>query len=182
MAIGTYASGGGAPGSFAIYSDDGARTWKRSLPTGDDSTGECQIVAMGMGDTPLLVMATRTTLGHYLAYSNTSGDSWTNLTFAKSLSPQTACQISLLAVPYEGVFMDAHLYITQPHSAFRENMTFFSSSTGGHEWHDEFVLWKGPSGYSSMAYHKLKVYALYERGNINYWESLMLATFSPLIL
>lgn len=78
--------------------------------------------------------------------------------------------------------MDTHLYLTSPHSVSRNNMTLFTSSDGGHSWKEGFVIWEGPSGYSSMAYHELRVYCLYERGNASYQETLTLASFSPLIL
>ena len=186
LSAGTYASGGGGPGSFAIYSDDGGKTWKRSNSTGDASTGECQIVALGIQQTPPsghmpLAMATRTSRGHLMFYSNDSGENWYNLTKTSSLDPQTTCESSLMAIPHQGSAMDSHLYITQPHSTERTAMTFFHSVDGGETWKVGYQLWAGPSAYSSMVYDKLKVYCLYERGKSGPYETLTLDVFSPLI-
>ena len=186
MYIGTYASGGGGPGSFAIYSDDGGKTWKRSNFTGDTSTGECQIVELGLQETPVsghvpLAMASRTNLGHFLFYSNDSGENWYNSTRTNTLDPQTSCESSFMTIPHQGSFMDTHLYITQPHSTMREDMTFFYSVDAGKTWKVGQQLWAGPSAYSSMVYDKLKVYCLYEKGNTNPYETLTLDVFSPLI-
>ena len=178
LLVGTYASG---PGSYAIFSDDVGKTWHRSQPTNNSNTGECQLAALGQMDSPLLVLAMRSVLGRYIAYSNDSGETWSNITLAQSLAPQTPCEASLLAIPYKGAYMDTHLYLTSPHSLTRDNLTLFTSSDGGHSWDEGFVIWKGPSAYSSMVYHKVNVYCLYERGNSSYEETLTLAIFSPLI-
>ncbi len=183
---GTYASGVGGPGSFAIYSDDGGKSWKRSGYTGNTGTGECQIVALGIQETPPsghmpLAMTSRTSLGHFMFYSNDSGENWYNSTRTTTLDPQTSCESSLLAIPHQGSFMDTHLYMTQPHSTSRMGMTFFHSVDAGKTWKVGQQLWAGPSAYSSMVYNKLKVYCLYEKGNTGPYETLTLDVFSPLI-
>lgn len=167
-----------------MYSDDGSKTWHRSQPVGESSTGECQAAALGQTSSPLLILAMRSYASRYIAYSRDGGETWFNVTLAKSLAPQTSCEGSILAIPYKGVYMDTHLYLTSPHSIRRLNMTVFTSSDGGHSWGEAFVLWKGPSAYSSLAYHsgRPKVYCLYERGIVTYTETLTLAVFSPLIL
>ncbi len=179
---GTYAGQGG-PGSYVIYSDDTGKTWHHSDSTGNTSTGECQVAALGSEDTPLLILAMRSSkYARLLAYSNDSGDTWANVTEATSLNPQTSCEGSILTMPYKGAFMDTHLYFSGPHSSMRLNMTVFTSSDGGQSWKTGHLLWKGPSGYSSLAYNQVKMYCLYERGNSSYEETLTLATFPPLIL
>lgn len=186
---GVYASGGGAPGSFSIFSDDGGKTWLTSQPTSDPSTSECQIAPLDISSNPSpkatkLIMSMRTTLGaRTFAYSNDSGESWYNMTFSPSLNPQTSVEGSLLAVTHVGGEYNTHLYVSQPHSLFRNNMTFFHSTDGGHTWKDAYLLWSGPSGYSSMVRHsdKPKIYCLYERGLVDYFETLTLAILSPLI-
>lgn len=110
MPIGAYASKESGPGSFAIYSDDHGKTWDRSSSTGDTSTEECQIAPMGKQ----LVMITRTPLGHFMAYSNDTGETWFGMNMPSSLNPQTDCEGSILSIPYEGVYMNTHLYTTQP--------------------------------------------------------------------
>ena len=176
---GTYAGG---HGSYSIYSDDGGKSWHRSQLTANSSTGECQLAAFGETGNPLLILAMRSPNGRFLAYSNDSGETWDNLTLATSLNPQTPCEGSILALPYKGAFRDTHLYLTAPHSPFRINMTLFTSSDGGDLWKAGPVLWSGPSAYSSLAYNKLKLYCLYERGESSYEETLTLAVVSPLIL
>ena len=183
---GAYAVTVGNAGSFAIYSDDSGKTWKRSNLTGDSSTGECQIVSLGIQETPPsghmpLAMASRTGHGHLLFYSNDSGENWYNSTGTSSLDPQTTCESSLLAIPHQGSFMDSHLYISQPHSTNREGMTFFYSVDAGQSWKVGNQLWAGPSAYSSMVYDKLKVYCLYERGKNGPYEMLTLDIFHPLV-
>ena len=119
--------------------------------------------------------------GHVFSYSNDSGETWVNSTTASSLDPQTVCESSLLAVPYKGAVMDTHLYLTQPHSTTRENMTFFYSTDAGQSWNIGYQLWTGPSAYSSMVYNGLQVYCLYEKGKTSPYETLTLDIFSPLI-
>ena len=175
-------------GAFAIYSDDGGKTWQHSKETPVTETNDCQIAAFGSFDEPdpkhiPLIMAARmnSKAGHVFFYSNNSGETWVNSTTAASLDPQTICESSLLTVPYKGVVKDAHVYITQPHSTTRENMTFFYSVDAGQTWSVGLQLWPGPSAYSSMVYNKLQVYCLYEKGNTGPYETLTLDVFSPLV-
>lgn len=172
------------PGSYVIFSDDGGMSWNRSQPIGAAS-GECQVAAMNVdSESPMLIMAARAILSRYISYSKDGGESWFNTSLDKSLNPQTPCESSIVSMVYKGVYMDTHLYLTAPHSILRENLTFFSSSDGGHSWSKgEVVVWSGPSAYSSLAYRDLRLYCLYERGDVGkkYWSTLTLAIVSPLI-
>ncbi len=183
--IGAYAPGENGPGAFAIYSDDHGKTWARSKPFGDSSTKRCQIAPLGLGEGSVkqLVATVQSPLGHYMAYSNDTGESWSELSIPKSLSPQTNCESSILSIPYEGVYLDTHLYTTQPHSVESQNLTFFHSVDGGRQWKADFQLWKGPAGFSTLAHdtRRIKILCLFECGVISYMEKLTLAIFSPLI-
>ncbi len=176
-----YAAQGG-PGSYVIYSDDSGKSWKHSEPTGNSSTGECQVASLGSDGNVMLILAMRSSYGRLLTFSKDYGETWSNPTEVTSLNPQTSCEGSILAVPYKGAFMDTHLYFTAPHSHERLNMTVFTSSDGGQSWKVGHVLWNGPSAYSSLAYHQVKLYCLYEKGKKSYSETLTLAVFAPLIL
>ena len=173
------------PGSYVIFSDDGGKSWSRSQPIGAPGSGECQVAALNIeSDSPVLVMASRSNAGRYISYSKDSGESWFNTSVDKSLDPQTPCESSIVSMTYRGVYLNTHLYLTAPHSAERENMTLFTSSDGGYSWSvGQQVIWSGPSAYSSLAYHELKLYCLYERGDAGkeYWSNLTLAVLSPLI-
>ena len=66
-------------GAFAIYSDDGGKTWQHSKETPVTETNECQIAAFGIFDEPApkhipLIMAARmnSKAGHVFSYSNDS--------------------------------------------------------------------------------------------------------------
>ena len=163
--------------------------WTRSAPTSDHTTGECKIVPLDVYDHPdpkstLLLMYMRTSGGiRTFAYSNNSGESWHDIFQPKTLSPQTAVQGSILAVTYVGVKYNTHLYVSQPHALSRLNMTIFHSSDGGLSWNESYILWEGPSGYSSMVKHHDAplIYCLYEKGKVEYWETLTMAVFSTLI-
>lgn len=186
VTLGAYAPGGSGPGAFAIYSDDHGKTWMRSKgPTGDTSSTTSQIAPLGIGEHSVkqLIMTIQTPLGHAMAYSNDSGGSWYGMNMPKSLNFQTDCESSILAITYKGVYLDTHLYTTEPHSAERQNLTFFHSVDGGKEWKADFVLWQGPAAYSSLAYdvQRFKVLCLFECGEISYLEKLKLVIFSPLI-
>ena len=126
-------------------------------------------------------MEMRSILGRYLAYSADSGETWLNVTLLSSLAPQTPCEGSLARSTYKGAFMDTHLYLTAPHAILRTNLTLFTSSDGGHSWREGVVLWEGPSAYSSLVHHGLKLYCLYERGDKDYWETLTL-TVTPVLV
>ncbi len=180
---------GGGPGSYSIFSDDGGKNWIMSASTSDVTTGECQMVPLDLYDKPSpnntkLLMYMRTSSGiRTFGYSNDSGESWHNMSQPKSLNPQTSVQGAVLAVTYVGVKFNTHLYVSQPYALGRTNMTIFHSSDGGYNWKDAYQLWKGPSAYSSMVKHHdaPKIYCLYEKGDIYYWETLTLAVFSTLI-
>ena len=182
---GAYAMKESGLGSFAIYSDDHGKTWKRSEPAGDKSSDMCQITPLGYQEhrEQLLMMTSKTPHGHFFVYSNDSGHTWSNLSMPSSLNPQTDCEGSLLSIPYEGVYMNTHLYTTQPHSVHHQNLTFFHSVDGGKVWKSDFLLWNGPSAYSSLTYDsdRFKVLCLFECGTNAYTEKLTLAIFSPLI-
>ena len=172
------------PGSYTIYSDDGGDSWSRSESIGATGSGECQVAAMDVqSDNPVLIMAARSNAGRYISYSKDGGESWFNTSLDKSLDPQTPCESSIVSMTCKGVYMNTHLYLTSPHSLQRENLTLFTSSDGGHKWGLGQVIWSGPSAYSSLAYHDLKLYCLYERGDVGkeYWSTLTLAVTSPLI-
>ena len=184
-----YESFGGGPGSYSIFSDDGGKNWIMSASTSDFTTGECQMVPLDLYDKPSpnntkLLMYMRTSSGiRTFGYSNDSGESWHNMSQPKSLNPQTSVQGAVLAVTYVGVKFNTHLYVSQPYALGRTNMTIFHSSDGGYNWKGAYQLWKGPSAYSSMVKHPdaPKIYCLYEKGDIYYWETLTLAVFSTLI-
>ena len=176
-----YASG---PGSYTIYSDNGGESWNRSKSIGSALTGECQVAAMDVqSDAPLLIMASRSIIGRFLSYSKDGGASWFNTSLDKHLSPQTPCESSIVSMPYKGAYLNTHLYLTSPHSLQRENLTLFTSSDGGQSWGAGEVVWSGPAAYSSLAYQELKLYCLYERGDMGkeYWSTLTLAVVSLLI-
>jgi sialidase-1 len=118
-----------------------------------------------------------------MAYSNDMGETWADVSMPSTLNPQTDCESSILTIAYEGVYMDTHLYTTQPQSPHRQNMTLFHSVDGGKAWKADFLLWKGPSAYSSLALDpdKFKVLCLFECGGASYTEKITLAIFSPLI-
>lgn len=179
---GMYAS---VPGSYVIFSDDGGKSWTHSNPIGGTGSGECQVAVMDIeSDSPVLVMAARSIAGRYISYSKDCGETWFNTSIDKSLNPQTPCESSITSMTYEGVYLNTHLHLTAPHSILRENMTLFTSSDGGRDWSKgQVVVWSGPSGYSSLALHKLQLYCLYERGDPGkeYWSTLTLAVLSPLV-
>jgi sialidase-1 len=172
-----YATG---PGSYTIISDDGGKSWSRSQSIGVPSSGECQVAAMNVdSDSPVLIMAARSIAGRYISYSNDGGESWFNTSLDTSLN-----QSSIVSMTYKGVYLNTHLYLTAPHSTLRDNLSLFTSSDGGHSWSSgKRVIWPGPSGYSSLAYQKLKLYCLYERGDKGkeYWSTLALSIVSPLV-
>ena len=168
-----------------IFSDDGGKSWSRSQSIGATDSGECQVAALNVeSDSPVLVMASRSTLGRYISYSNNSGVTWFNTSLNRNLNPQTSCESSIVSMTYKGAYLNTHLYLTAPHSLLRDRMTLFTSSDRGHQWSKgQVVIWTGPSGYSSLAYDKLKLYCLYERGAVGepYWSTLTLAVMSPLV-
>ncbi len=180
---------GGGPGSYSVYSDDGGKNWLMSSSTSDISSGECQAVPLDIYSKPSannakMLMYMRTSNGiRTFGYSNDSGESWFNMSQPKSLNPQTSVQGAVLAVPYVGVTFNTHLYVSQPSSLVRTNMTVFHSTDGGYTWKYAYQLWKGPSAYSSMIKHHDSpyIYCMYEKGDVYYWESLTLATFQTLI-
>ena len=59
-------------------------------------------------------------------FSPTAKTAANNIITSASLSPQTVCERSLLAIPYKGEYLDTHPYLTASHSVFGSlNMTGF---------------------------------------------------------
>lgn len=154
-----------------MYSDNHGETWTSANTTSDSTATDCQMTPLGLGDhsAKQLLMLSNTPTGHAFARSNDSGCTWSaDPVRPSSLDPQqTHTQASILSVIYNGVYLDTHLYLTQPRSLDQRNVSLYHSVDGGRTWKADYLLWSGPSAGSSLAYveESYKIACLFECGS-----------------
>ena len=176
----------GTGGAACVYSDDHGDTWSVGgiiNATGVDATAnECQPVELPTHD--LLINArVRGSSARVQAFSETSGETWTNVTKIDDFHPGTECQGSL-AVRAKSLFIDRHenepthteLFFSHPASSHtRTNMTVWRSEDEGQTWSWLVSVWHGPSAYSCLALLGNSTLALgFESGDTSLYQSISL--------
>ena len=155
-------------GSHIIYSDDHGETWR----IGGSIRGwvnECQAVELSDGSVLLNMRSYHGGNRRAIARSADGGETWSDITFDKTLI-EPVCQAGLLRLS------DNTIVFGNPASTERENMTVRFSSDDCHTWHTSVTLHEGPSAYSDLAQaDDGTVYCLYERGKSRPYERITLA-------
>jgi len=159
--------------SFAIFSDDYGKTWKRGKNACPGN--ECEIALLP----DRLIMVSRDNIGtsdlhpkQYLrfVYSFDGGFSWEQPFVAESLKTPI-CMSSVTS-------FDGTLAVTFADDFYtRANLTLAYSTDGGKTF-DKRRIYSGASGYSCAAFGAGKVYVLAEIGKVNYNEELAFFTIN----
>ena len=144
--------------SHVFYSDNHGQSWQLG-GTLDRHTDECQVVELSDGR---LMLNMRNYWGRAggradrggmraVAFSEDGGDSWSDLSFDKTLI-EPVCQASLIGWHDQEDSAQTRILFSNPASQTqRHRLTVRSSSDGGKTWPFSKVLNEGSSSYSSLA-------------------------------
>jgi sialidase-1 len=165
--------GGKLRQSHAIYSDDGAKSWKLGGVVGP-GCNECQAVELADGKVMLNMRSFQRNNRRLVAVSSDGGE-----TFSKPVEDaalvEPVCQASILR--YSGE--KGGILFANPASTKREKMTVRLSTDEGKTWPHGRTLFDGPAAYSCLTVlPDGRIGCLYERGAKSPYEEIVLARFS----
>ncbi len=178
----------------AIYSDDDGKTWQVSDPV-QSGTGEGTLAEFSDGS---IYYNSRSHMSiddrRQIAMSYDGGHMWVDWRVDETLrevgepfyfkygsQPSYGCNAGLVVLPLETT--DGHdvlLYSTPDNpGGERLHMTVWASFDRGQTWPVKRLIYDGPSAYSSLtADEKGNIYLLFEHGEKELYERLMLARFN----
>ena len=117
-----------------------------------------------------------------VAYSTNCGDYFGDFKDDPALI-DPICQGSLIRYDFGPYVKENIVLFANAASKTRDHMTLKFSSDGANSWEKSFVLYKGPSAYSDLAYNQDgDVCILYERGDSSPYESIVLERYSWAVL
>lgn len=130
---------------YAIYSDNGGKTWKASKMPATLDGDESKVVELPNGD---VLMSIRARFGktRKFAISKDKGETWKELTDYNDLQ-DIRCNGDIIPVKYNGRDV---LLQSLPAGPGRSNVTIYASYDGGKTWPRKCQVVRAPSAYSSM--------------------------------
>lgn len=139
-------TGGNILDNFVVYSDDNGETWSVS----DQAySGGDEAKLMELVDGRVLISVRQSGARGY-NYSNDGGQSWGTQGRWESLTTN-ACNGDILRVMATDRGDSCNLLLhSLPNSMQRENVSLFESTDEGQTWHNTYLLFDGPSVYSSL--------------------------------
>jgi sialidase-1 len=165
-------------GAHVIYSDDHGQSWQMG-GTIRPKMNESQIFEAADGE-GTLVMNMRSYFGRNRraqAMSKDGGDTWTEPEDVPDLI-EPVCQASVVRYSWPEQSQKSILLFSNPAATSRMNMTIKLSNDEGKTWKVSKMLYEGPSAYSSLTVlPNGHIGCLYERGEENAYETLVLARF-----
>ncbi len=165
--------------SHIIYSDDHGATWELGGSAPDHQVNECGVVELTDGRLMLNMRNyNRAVKTRQTAFSSDGGLSWGGQRFETALI-EPICQAGIRRVSWPGSGRTNIILFSNPASdILRVNMTIRMSLDDGMTWPYQRALHPGPSAYSDLAALKSgKIACLYERGEQNPYEQIVLAIF-----
>ena len=155
--------------SFAIYSDDGGRTWERGEEMTEDASDECAVVELEDGSVYMNMRSRQDRRCRAFARSADEGRTWSTVEYDPTL-PEPSCQGSLVRLDERRVAL-SHPSNTRA----RTHLTIRLSSDECHTWPVARIVDSGFAAYSDLAVSQRHVLCLYEAES---YGSLVLARFS----
>lgn len=158
--------------SHVIYSDDGGRSWNLGGRTPQDQVNECAVAELPDGTLLLNMRNYNAVRARQVARSRDGGTSWSDIAQDTTLI-EPVCQASLSWVEIKK--RKGYLLFSNPASSSkRVNMTLRRSFDSGTHW-ESYVLYEGPSAYSSLAYTSSgEIACLFEAGQKSPYEGIVL--------
>ena len=134
---------------YAVYSDDGGRTWQVSKTPGTFDGDESKIVELADG-TLIMSIRNRYRENRYnnrriFAYSNDRGETWSEPVEVEDLI-DPACNGDIIAYGDGNIILQS--LPDSPNK--RENVTIYVSKDGGKTFPEKHLVYEGPGAYSSM--------------------------------
>lgn len=165
--------------SHIIYSDDHGKTWQLGGRTPKHQVNECEVVELSDGRLMLNMRSYDVSKKmRQRAFSRDGGLTWEEQGFDDSLI-EPICQASIERYSWSGVNKESVILFSNPASAQRVNMTVRASFDDAETWTRKLVLHPGPSAYSDLAVlADGAVFCLYERGEKQPYEEIVLARFT----
>lgn len=132
---------------YAVFSDDGGKTWKASKTPATLDGDEAKVVQLANGD---LLMSIRARFNNTrkFALSKDNGVTWTELAEGYDDLADVRCNGDIIAVKHKGVDVLLH---SLPAGPWRSNITIYASFDNGVTWDSFYQVMHGPGAYSSMA-------------------------------
>ena len=140
------ASWGGTLSNYAVYSDDGGRTWSVSRNAATANGDEAKVVELPDGR---VLMSIRNRDKNYRIFSLSSdgGCTWGEPAVNNTIL-DPACNGDIISVEREGV--NYLLHSLPASKTIRENVTVYVSTDNGATWSAKRRIYNGYSAYSSM--------------------------------
>ncbi len=156
--------------SFAIYSDDGGRTWQRGQEMTEDASDECAAVELLDGSVYMNMRSRQDKRCRAFARSHDGGRTWTPVEYDPTL-PEPSCQGSLVRLD------ERRVLLSHPSNAdARTHLTIRLSSDDCRTWPVARVLDEGSAAYSDLAVADGNILCLYEADS---YGRMILARFTP---
>lgn len=159
-------------GSFAIYSDDHGRTWKRGEKLTYDASDECEAAELSDGRVYMTLRTRHRGPVRGFAISEDGGETWSEVETDAAL-PDPDCQGSIVRFD-DGCMLLANAAETDR----RAGLTIRLSRDDCRTWPVSRVLEPEGSAYSDMAVTRDgQILCFYESGDDYYYDELVLARF-----
>ena len=137
--------------SFAIYSEDGAMSWKRSAAMDRDLSDECEAVELTDGSVYMNMRSRQDRKQRAYSLSADGGVSWSPVQFDERL-PERSCQgsiVRLICAPES--HRNRILFCCPSDLEKRACLTVRMSYDEGESWPVSRVLYPGSAAYSNLA-------------------------------
>jgi len=132
---------------YAIYSDDGGRTWRASDNPATLNGDESKVAQLPDG-TVMMSIRNRFSGNRKFSISKDNGRTWIEQPIDFADLHDVACNGDFLSVKRGG---KDYLLQSLPAGPWRDNITIYASEDGGRTWPHSYLVSAGPGAYSAMA-------------------------------
>ncbi len=168
------ASWGKVQFSYAMYSDDHGRTWKRSAPMDSDTSDECMAVETAPNVVYMNMRSRQNRKRRAYAWSRDGGGTWSKVQNDSQL-PEPSCQGSVLLIKSGA---KNRILVAHPSNpAARTHLVVRLSEDNARTWKVSRLVTQGPGAYSDLALAPdQRILCLYEGGRYSSKDSRLVLT------